>query len=61
MRLLLSINREHAPEEAFETVALAATLRDRGVVGVALTGNPSAGEVRAVLGWAGPGGSCVLS
>lgn len=44
--MLLSINREH-PEDALETVALAAATRGRGVVGVALTGNPSAGEVRA--------------
>lgn len=46
MRLLLSIGREQTRAEMLETVQLALRLRDRGVVGVDLTGNPTAGEVR---------------
>lgn len=45
-RLLLSIDRERGCEEALATVELAARLRGSGVVGVALTGNPSEGEWR---------------
>ncbi|RYP85762.1 hypothetical protein DL770_004993 [Monosporascus sp. CRB-9-2] len=47
-RLILSVDRREAPEEARETAALAARFRDRGgggVVGLALCGDPTKGDV----------------
>ncbi|GAB4812986.1 hypothetical protein N2152v2_000032 [Parachlorella kessleri] len=44
VRLLLSIDRRQSTEEALDTVRLAVSLRDRGVVGIDLSGNPTAGE-----------------
>ncbi|PSC74701.1 Adenosine deaminase [Micractinium conductrix] len=44
VRLLLSIRREQTRQEMMETVMLAVALRDRGVMGVDLTGNPTEGE-----------------
>ncbi|KXH25167.1 adenosine deaminase [Colletotrichum simmondsii] len=41
-RLILSIDRRHTPSQAHETVRLAASFRDRGVVGVDLCGDPAA-------------------
>ena len=53
VRLLLSINRQRGVGEAMETVRLAAALRERGVVGVDLTGNPTQGEVGVGVGEGG--------
>ncbi|KAK1634767.1 adenosine deaminase [Colletotrichum phormii] len=41
-RLILSVDRRHTPAQAHETVRLAASFRDRGVVGVDLCGDPAA-------------------
>ncbi|KXH50287.1 adenosine deaminase [Colletotrichum nymphaeae SA-01] len=41
-RLILSVDRRHTPSQAHETVRLAASFRDRGVVGVDLCGDPAA-------------------
>lgn len=43
-RLILSINRDETCDQALETVQLACEFHSRGVVGVDLSGNPSAGE-----------------
>mmetsp|Transcript_189 Transcript_189/g.349 ORF Transcript_189/g.349 Transcript_189/m.349 type:complete len:354 (+) Transcript_189:104-1165(+) len=43
-RLILSVDRRETREAAIETVQLAASMRDRGVVGIDLSGNPSIGE-----------------
>mmetsp|Transcript_9457 Transcript_9457/g.28460 ORF Transcript_9457/g.28460 Transcript_9457/m.28460 type:complete len:365 (-) Transcript_9457:220-1314(-) len=43
-RLLLSIDRREGTEAALDTVRLAATLKDRGVVGIDLSGNPELGQ-----------------
>eukprot|EP00271_Cylindrocystis_brebissonii_P020797 TRINITY_DN7072_c0_g1_i4.p1 TRINITY_DN7072_c0_g1~~TRINITY_DN7072_c0_g1_i4.p1 ORF type:complete len:345 (-),score=37.17 TRINITY_DN7072_c0_g1_i4:143-1177(-) len=44
VRLLLSIDRRESAEDAMETVRLAVEYRDRGVVGVDLSGNPACGK-----------------
>ncbi|PIN21147.1 Adenine deaminase/adenosine deaminase [Handroanthus impetiginosus] len=44
VRLLLSIDRRETAEAAMETVELALEMRDRGVVGIDLSGNPVVGE-----------------
>ncbi|WCJ20249.1 adenosine/AMP deaminase family protein [Euphorbia peplus] len=44
VRLLLSIDRRESTEAAMETVKLALELRDLGVVGIDLSGNPVIGE-----------------
>ncbi|PNS16957.1 hypothetical protein CAC42_4921 [Sphaceloma murrayae] len=45
--LILSVDRRGSIAEAEETVSLALQLRDRGVVGVDLCGDPTRGDVRA--------------
>ncbi|KAK9084863.1 hypothetical protein Sjap_025274 [Stephania japonica] len=44
VRLLLSIDRRETGEAAMETVKLALEMKDLGVVGVDLSGNPAVGE-----------------
>lgn len=44
VRLLLSIDRRESTESAMETVNLALEMRDVGVVGIDLSGNPTIGE-----------------
>ncbi|XP_065879337.1 N6-mAMP deaminase-like [Euphorbia lathyris] len=44
VRLLLSIDRRESTEAAMETVKLALEMRDLGVVGIDLSGNPIVGE-----------------
>ncbi|CAH1423810.1 unnamed protein product [Lactuca virosa] len=44
VRLLLSIDRRESTESAMETVNLALEMRDVGVVGIDLSGNPTVGE-----------------
>ncbi|KAE9591448.1 hypothetical protein Lal_00039040 [Lupinus albus] len=44
VRLLLSIDRRETTEAAMETVKLALEMRQYGVVGIDLSGNPSIGE-----------------
>ncbi|KAL4585455.1 hypothetical protein LXL04_010076 [Taraxacum kok-saghyz] len=44
VRLLLSIDRRESSEAAMETVKLAMEMRDAGVVGIDLSGNPTVGE-----------------
>ncbi|GFP97018.1 adenosine deaminase-like protein [Phtheirospermum japonicum] len=44
VRLLLSIDRREMAEAAMETVELALGMRDLGVVGIDLSGNPLVGE-----------------
>jgi adenosine deaminase len=44
VRLLLSIDRRETTESAMETVKLALEMRDVGVVGIDLSGNPLVGE-----------------
>ena len=59
VRLLLSIDRQQDGTEAMDTAQLAVRLAGQGapVAGVALTGNPSVGEVCVwVPGWGGASG-----
>ncbi|KAJ4838696.1 hypothetical protein Tsubulata_003132 [Turnera subulata] len=49
VRLLLSIDRRETTEAAMETVKLALEMRDLGVVGIDLSGNPIVGEWRTFL------------
>ncbi|KAJ0016913.1 hypothetical protein Pint_10919 [Pistacia integerrima] len=44
VRLLLSIDRRESTEAALETVKLALEMRDLGVVGIDLSGNPIVGQ-----------------
>ncbi|KAB2601016.1 adenosine deaminase-like protein [Pyrus ussuriensis x Pyrus communis] len=44
VRILLSIDRRETTEAAMETVKLALEMRDLGVVGIDLSGNPIVGE-----------------
>ncbi|EFN56962.1 hypothetical protein CHLNCDRAFT_143540 [Chlorella variabilis] len=44
VRLLLSIDRRQSAEEAMETARLAVGLKEEGVVGLDLSGNPSVGQ-----------------
>ncbi|KAH7569538.1 hypothetical protein JRO89_XS06G0181300 [Xanthoceras sorbifolium] len=44
VRLLLSIDRRESTEAAMETVKLALEMRDLGVLGIDLSGNPIVGE-----------------
>ncbi|XP_057764849.1 N6-mAMP deaminase isoform X3 [Salvia miltiorrhiza] len=44
VRLLLSIDRRETAEAAMETVELAVDLKDFGVVGIDLSGNPNVGQ-----------------
>lgn len=41
VKMILSIDRRNSLEDALDTVALAAEYKDRGVVGVDFSGNPS--------------------
>ncbi|XP_023636989.1 adenosine deaminase-like protein [Capsella rubella] len=49
VRLLLSIDRRETTESAMETVKLALEMRDVGVVGIDLSGNPLVGEWNTFL------------
>lgn len=49
VRLLLSIDRRETTEAALETVNLALELKDMGVVGIDLSGNPVVGEWKTFL------------
>ncbi|KAL3627537.1 hypothetical protein CASFOL_028900 [Castilleja foliolosa] len=49
VRLLLSIDRRETAEAAMETVELALGMRDLGVVGIDLSGNPLVGEWLTLL------------
>ncbi|GMH05323.1 hypothetical protein Nepgr_007163 [Nepenthes gracilis] len=49
VRLLLSIDRRETSASAMETVKLALELRDVGVVGIDLSGNPIVGEWKTFL------------
>lgn len=44
VRLLLSIDRRETTADAMETVKLALEMRDQGVVGIDLSGNPTVGD-----------------
>lgn len=55
VRLLLSIDRRQSAEEALDTARLAVRLRDEGVVGLDLSGNPAVGQV-STAGSAGSAG-----
>ncbi|XP_071706789.1 N6-mAMP deaminase [Rutidosis leptorrhynchoides] len=44
VRLLLSIDRRESTESAMETVNLALEMKDMGVIGIDLSGNPTVGE-----------------
>ena len=45
VRLLLSIDRRQSAEDALDTAQLAVRLKDEGVAGLDLSGNPSVGQV----------------
>lgn len=45
VRLLLSVDRRQSSEEALETARLAVALKDEGVLGLDLSGNPRLGQV----------------
>ena len=45
VRLLLSIDRRETEQQAHETVKLADKFRERGVVGLDLSGNPTIGQL----------------
>ncbi len=47
VRLLLSIDRRQSAEEAMDTARLAVQLKDEGVAGLDLSGNPSVGQVKS--------------
>ncbi|CAM6098336.1 unnamed protein product [Calypogeia fissa] len=49
VRLLLSIDRRESAEAAMDTVLLAWELRNRGVVGIDLSGNPTVGQWQTFL------------
>ncbi|XP_027087899.1 N6-mAMP deaminase-like [Coffea arabica] len=49
VRLLLSIDRRESTEAAMETVKLALQMKDLGVVGIDLSGNPVIGEWQTFL------------
>ncbi|ONK65891.1 uncharacterized protein A4U43_C06F2040 [Asparagus officinalis] len=49
VRLLLSIDRRETTEAAMETVDLAVEMKDLGVVGIDLSGNPIVGEWKTFL------------
>ncbi|XP_051124730.1 N6-mAMP deaminase [Andrographis paniculata] len=49
VRLLLSIDRRETAEAAMETVKLALELRNMGIVGIDLSGNPVVGEWKTFL------------
>ncbi|KAJ4814571.1 Adenosine deaminase-like protein [Rhynchospora pubera] len=49
VRLLLSINRSEATSAAIETVNLAMEMKDMGVVGIDLSGDPTVGQWDTVL------------
>ena len=44
VKLLLSINRSETSEQALETAKLAVEFKDKGVVGIDLSGNPTVGD-----------------
>ena len=48
VRLLLSIDRRQSAEEALDTARLAVRLKDEGVAGLDLSGNPSIGQVGGI-------------
>lgn len=49
VRLLLSIQRNSAPEYARKTVDLAIQYKDRGVVGIDISGNSLIGDINSIL------------
>ncbi|GJY63856.1 adenosine deaminase-like protein [Tanacetum coccineum] len=49
VRLLLSIDRRESTAAAMETVKLALEMKDMGIIGIDLSGNPSVGEWETFL------------
>ncbi|KAI9013611.1 hypothetical protein DFJ74DRAFT_699837 [Hyaloraphidium curvatum] len=48
VKLILSMDRRHTLEECLETVELALELRDRGIVGIDVCGDPTKGSFSAI-------------
>lgn len=48
VKLILSIDRRHTLEESLDTLDLAICLKDRGVVGIDVCGDPTTGSFEAI-------------